>query len=341
MVNEGKFVERDFAEGDRRSVWIRPAVQTGFVLFSVLLGLEFHGFVVSLESGGPLQARPAAVDAYLPISSLLSLTYWLKTGVANNVRPAGLIIFSQTIALAIIIRRGFCSWVCPIGTASEFAYKAGQRILGITGVPPRWIDVPLRSLKYLLLGFFLYSVLWMSADELYWWINGPYNRVADIKMYLFFRNMSTTAAAALAILAVLSLLIKNFWCRYLCPYGALLGIGSVFSPFAVRRDDETCAGCGACARACPNQIAVDCKKSVHSTLCTACLSCINACKIPGALEVSAAKKFRFSAASYALVIILSFMVVAQAAKSSGYWHSTTPPEMYRMLYSRISEIAHP
>jgi len=44
--------------------------------------------------------------------------------------------------------------------------------------------------------------------------------------------------SALGIFALLTLLVKNFWCRYLCPYGALLGILSRFSPTAVRRNDQ-------------------------------------------------------------------------------------------------------
>ncbi len=328
---------------DMSAWWIRPAVQLGFAVFSILLCMEFRGFIISLHDGGSTaQPRPAAVDAYLPISSLLSLTYYFKTGIANDVRPAGLVIFSLTIILAFAVRRGFCSWVCPIGTAAEYAHKTGRFIFGGTITPPSWIDWPLRSLKYLLLGFFLYSILLMPVEGLHGFIHGPYNRIADIKMYFFFRHISLTAYVVLAVLGVFSLLIKNFWCRYLCPYGAFLGLFSAISPVAVRRDQGACVGCGACAKACPNRIAVDRKKSVRSALCTACLSCIHACKVTGTLEIGTArKKFRLSPACYALITVLAFLVAAQVAQSFGYWHSSTTPELYRMLYGSLSQISHP
>ena len=61
--------------------WVRPTIQIGFVLASVLIGLEFRRFVLSLAepSTGPVAHRPPAVEAYLPISSLMSLTHWAKS----------------------------------------------------------------------------------------------------------------------------------------------------------------------------------------------------------------------------------------------------------------------
>ncbi|MBE0536656.1 MAG: 4Fe-4S binding protein [Phycisphaerae bacterium] len=343
MVDAREGISQGFVKRDRRAMWIRPAVQFGFAFFAVLLCIEFRGFILSLgDPGRAVPPRPAAVDAYLPISSLLSLTYFFKTGIINDVRPAGLVIFSLTLVLAIAVRRGFCSWACPFGTAAEYAHRAGRWLFGGNIVPPKWIDVPLQSLKYLLLGFFVYQIARMPAEGLHGFIHGSYNRIADVKMYLFFSNISAIGIAVLAVLGVLSLLIKNFWCRYLCPYGALLGLFSLVSPTAVRRDKAACVGCGACTKACPNRIAVDRKESVRSTLCTACMSCIHVCKVAGALELGGVKKkLRFSATSYALITVLAFLVAAQAARSAGYWHSSTTPQFYRMLYSRISQIAHP
>lgn len=326
-----------------RSKWIRPAVQFGFVLFSILLGLEFHGFVRALQNPAVTSLhRPSAVEAYLPISSLMSLVYFCKTGILNNVHPAGLVIFTLTLLLALAVRRGFCSWVCPIGTGAEYAWKTGRRIFGRNLTVPKWIDIPLRLLKYLLLGFFVYQILLMPSEGLRQFIYGSYNRIADVKMYLFFKHITITGAVVLAVLGVLSVLIKNFWCRYLCPYGALLGVFSVASPVAVRRDEKTCTACGRCAKSCPNRIPVDRKAAVRSTLCTACYSCVQACRVPGAIKISAAKKkWTLSVVSYALITVLVLLLTAQVAKTFGYWHSSTPAEYYRMLLQNIHQIGHP
>lgn len=324
--------------------WLRRAVQIGFIVFSILMGLQFRNFMVSLAEpvGNPMTSRPAAVEAYLPISSLMSLTYLARTGTANGVHPAGLVIFSLTLVMALLIRRGFCSWVCPVGTVSEWAHKTGKAILGRNLSMPKWLDFILRSLKYLLLGFFLYSILRMPVEGLRQFIYGPYNRIADVKMYLYFRNITATEVIVIAVLLVLSTIFKNFLCRYLCPYGALLGLFSVLSPVAVRRETTACTGCGKCGRACPNRIAVDKKRTIHSVECTACYECIDACRVDGALRMGwPGTKARLSLVTYGVITVATFFFAAQIGRSLDYWHSETSEELYRLLHNRIAQISHP
>lgn len=329
---------------EQRHAWLRSAVQIGFVIFSILLGVQFRRFMLSLvePAGSPITPRPAAVEAYLPISSLMSLTYLAKTGIANRVHPAGLMIFSLTLIMALLIRRGFCSWVCPIGTISEWTHKTGKALIGRNLSMPKWLDFVLRSLKYLLLGFFVYSILSMPVAGLRRFIYGPYNRIADVKMYLYFSDVTLTMAIVIAVLFVLSLLFKNFLCRYLCPYGALLGLFSALSPFAVRRDADVCTNCGGCGRACPNRIAVENKKVVRSVECTACFDCVGACKVNGALRMGwPATKMRLSLVAYGVIMVAAFFFTAQIGRSLGYWCSETPDALYKVLHDRIGEIGHP
>jgi NAD-dependent dihydropyrimidine dehydrogenase PreA subunit len=324
--------------------WLRAAVQIGFVVFSILLGLQFRSFVhcLAAPASSPIKPRPAAVEAYLPISSLMSLTYLAKTGIANRVHPAGLVIFTLTLALALLIRRGFCSWVCPIGTAAEWAHKTGRALLGRNLSMPRWLDWILRSLKYGLLGFFLYYILLMSTAMLRQFIYGPYNRIADVKMYLFFSNISVTALGIIVVLALFSVLFKNFLCRYLCPYGALLGLFSALSPVAVRRDTNKCTGCGKCGRVCPNRIPVDKKKTIRSVECTACFDCIGACRAGGALRMGwPGAKTSLSVVTYGIMTVAAFFYAGQISRLFDYWQSDTPDRVYTTLYSRIAEIEHP
>jgi polyferredoxin len=323
--------------------WLRNAVQIGFMLLSILLGVEFALYLHSLGAVSDTIAtvRPPAVEAFLPISSFMSLVYFVRTGIANTVHPAGLVIFTLTLVLSVAMRRGFCSWVCPIGTISEWAYKVGNRLFGRNFLMPVWLDIVLRMVKYLLLGFFLYQILRMSADVLREFIYGPYNRIADAKMYLFFRNISLMTAVLITVLFVLSMFFKNFLCRYLCPYGALLAISSGFSPTAVRRDVKSCVNCGACARACPNRIAVDKKTFVGSSECTACYNCIRACKKPGALRMGVPGGGRISFAAYGIIIVVSFILASQIARACNYWQADTPQEQYKQLYQSIEQIGHP
>ena len=81
-----------------------------------------------------------------------------------------------------------------------------------------------------MLGLFGYAVGALEA-----FMYSPYGLVADVKMLNFFRFMGATGAIVIAALLLLSILIKNFWRRYLCPYGALMGLGALFSPVWIRR----------------------------------------------------------------------------------------------------------
>jgi polyferredoxin len=95
----------------------------------------------------------------LPISSLISLKYWIVGGVSNPVHPSGLIIFSMALATGLLLKRGFCSWICPFGLLTEYLNRLHRLIFRKDIKLPLWLDYPLRSLKYLLLGFFLWAIV--------------------------------------------------------------------------------------------------------------------------------------------------------------------------------------
>jgi polyferredoxin len=182
----------------------------------------------------------------------------------------------------------------------------------------------------------------MSAEVLEAFLGSPYNRIADVKMYLFFTELGGSAAIVLAVLLLLSVLIPNFWCRYLCPYGALLAPLSRLSPIAVRRDPGSCTACGRCDRACSNRVRVSTCRRVASLECTTCFQCVHACKAPGALAVFwPVSRRSVSDAAYAAILVGAFILVPQAAQSIGYWNSSTGPGLYAALYTLVGQTDHP
>ncbi|MCX8011281.1 MAG: 4Fe-4S binding protein, partial [Ignavibacteria bacterium] len=146
---------------------IRFAVQVLFTLLCIWIGIEFYLFVLYLESGGTTIYidRPPGVDGFLPISSLMSLRYFLETGVIHWAHPAGLFILSAIVLLSIVFAKSFCSWLCPIGFLSECLGDLGEKIFKRKIKLPKLLDYPLRSLKYLLLAFFVY-VIFFTMDTL-------------------------------------------------------------------------------------------------------------------------------------------------------------------------------
>lgn len=316
----------------------RLLVQLAFLAITINIGWRFAIFVGSLAGDGPVLPRPAGVEAWLPISSLISLKYLAATGIWNDIHPAGLALFLIILATALLLKRAFCSWVCPIGLLEEFLARLGLAAFRRKIIVPPWLDFPLRSIKYLLLVFFAFSVWGMSVERLRGFIESPYNKVADIKMMKFFMHISPTAAAVLAALVILSFLVPYFWCRYLCPYGALLGLAGVVSPLTVKRSADTCISCQACTKVCPAAITVHRLESVETDECHACLKCADACPVPLTLLLSGPQKKPRPVNKYAFaaLVVLFFVVGVAAASLSGKWRTSIPPEEYRTHYSQMS-----
>ncbi|HCY84816.1 MAG TPA: FeS-binding protein [Desulfobacteraceae bacterium] len=302
----------------------RKIVQHVFLGIVVVIGIRFYQFVCLIESGvAPGFDRPPGVEAFLPISALVSLKHLLVTGSINPVHPSGLVLFLIICGTALMARRGFCSWICPVGLISEYLGRIRLFRLRSPFVLPRFMDFPLRSLKYMAAGFFVYQIFFkMPGPAVEAFIYSTYNRFADIQMLKFFTDMSSTAWVVLVVLAVLSVLFRHFWCRYLCPYGALLGVIGFFSPGRVRRDVLRCSGCGKCSRNCPGQIQVASKTRVDSAECSACLTCVENCPEEKALKFSFSTASKgLNGATMAVMFILVFGLGITCARWSGNWQN--------------------
>jgi len=123
--NEKQMKKKKFekAPGFRIQLY-RRLVQFGFLSITVWIGVEFVLFVNQLDSGLlPSISRPPGVEVFLPISALISLKYWVLTGIFNLVHPSGLVILLIILATGLLLKKGFCSWVCPFGLLSEYLAK--------------------------------------------------------------------------------------------------------------------------------------------------------------------------------------------------------------------------
>ncbi len=333
------FVRR---RGDRSQL-LRHTFQAGFLLLNVWIGVRFYLFVRYWETGGgrPPVSRPPGVEGWLPIAGLMNLKYLLVTGTVLYVHPAGLFLLLSFLSISFVFRKAFCSWLCPIGTLSEWLWQGGRALVGKNLAVPRWLDIPLRSLKYALLGFFVWAVAGMSADALREFAESPYGLVADVKMLNFFRGLGVVGASVLLGLVVFSVLVKNAWCRYLCPYGGLLGLVSLLSPTRIRRNLDACIDCGKCARACPSELPVDHLVSVRSAECTGCLECVAVCPVRGALDLAVARKRRVSAGAMAAGVAVLFLGLVTIAHLSGHWYTSLPDGLYRFLIPKTDSFTHP
>jgi len=144
----------------------------------------------------------------------------------------------------------------------------------------------------------------------------------------------------LALLAVLSVFVQNFWCRYLCPYGALMGLAALASPLRIRREASLCIDCAKCAKACPSALPVDCLVTIRSAECLGCMECVTECPVAGALEMSGPRRRRVPAWAIAAGITLLFLGITGYAQWTGHWRTDVPSRVYFELIPRASEIEH-
>lgn len=281
---------------------LRLATQAVFLALNVWIGLQFYLWVRWAESGGQSVAvsRPAGVEGWLPIEGMMQFKYVLASGELPRLHPAAFFLFTAFALISLLFRKAFCGWICPVGTISEYLWKLGRGLFGKNLRVPRWIDLPLRSLKYLLLSFFLYAVTMMSAAAIADFVASPYGLVVDVRMLNFFRFIGATTAWVVIGLVLASMVVQNFWCRYLCPYGALMGLISIFSPARITRNQSACIDCAKCAKACPSTLPVDQLVQVRSAECMSCLECVAVCPAKDALSLqfSAPAKLRRAVSSW-------------------------------------------
>jgi polyferredoxin len=328
----------------------RRSFQIAFLLLNVWIGGIFYLWVRQFEPGGAPTSlhRPAGVEGWLPITGLMNLKYFVLTHRVPALHPAGMFLLITFLSISFLFRKAFCSWLCPVGTISEYLWRAGQKLFRRNFLLPRWLDIGLRGLKYLLLGFFVWAVSSMAADELAAFMSSPYGVIADVKMLNFFRHIGQTGAIVLGVLMVASLFIQNFWCRYLCPYGALLGITALFSPTRIRRNPDSCIDCAKCAKACPSALPVDKLITIKSAECTGCLECVAICPAKDTLSLSLPKipglvlqPPRIPTWAMAASIAALFFGIVGFAKTAGYWDSHVPTAIYQQLVPHADQARHP
>ncbi len=282
----------------------------------------------------------------------MNLKYFLVTGRAPEFHPAAMFLLVAFLAMSVLLKKSFCGWLCPVGTASETLWKLGRRLFKRNWQVPRWLDRELRGLKYLLLAFFVSVIVWMPAEALHDFMAGPYGTIADVKMLNFFRGIGWVGIAVIGWLVLFSVFIQNFWCRYLCPYGALMGLASLLSPVKIRRDADACIDCGKCRKACPSNLKVDQLVQIRSAECTACMACVAACPIENALQFAlpprkaAETEQRWRGLvvrprmAVAIMAVLFFGLIL-FARISGHWQTRVPDHVYRILVPNADQVSHP
>lgn len=318
---------------------LRLTVQLLMAVVLLFAAWEFANFVSYIRSYvnlGTVPSRPPVAEGFLPVAAFVAFKAWLLTKQIDPIHPAGLIIFMATVLTAWLFRRALCSWICPFGTLSEFLNRLGRKLIKRSIILPKWLDYPLLGLKYFIFYKIFSIFLQMSSFDAMQFMQIPYYSISDIKMFDFFANLAGKWILVIVAIILLTTFIKSFWCRYLCPYGALLGILGLFSPILLVRDKELCINCDQCNKACPNVVDVAHKKFVVTPECTGCTSCVNHCPKAGALQFKLLGFIPLNTLTYSLAFLGVFFGIIVWAQLSGHWETTLTISDYKALDSMMS-----
>ncbi len=337
----------EVAQGELRANNLREGVQHLLALSMLLVGVQFVVNSALLKAGiSPWLMRPDVGDAFLPIAGGIELKAIMTLGIWDKNHPAAAVMLTVVLLTGLLCKRAFCGWACPLGLAGEYLYKLRKRFIKQELLPPAWIDWPLRMLKYLLLLALLYIIIGMPTMSIPGYLNSNYHKIADLKMALFFVTPGLVTIICFGIILGLAAWRRQGFCRYICPYGALLGILSFLSPFKIRRNTQHCLidakgmSCDKCTRACPASISVHKQINIRSDECQACMRCISACPKNEALQFSTRNGWKLSARGLTIMLLTIMFLLPLVAYLGGFWHSETPVEARMYLIQHLDKIGH-
>lgn len=253
---------------------LRTLCQVAFTLATVYAGVRLAFFN---EGGG--------VERFCPFAG--AETAWSLITEGRLSCSAGALNVSLLLALiisAIVVRKAFCSWICPFGAVSEWLYTAGKSIRARLVKLERFILSGDKWLRWLRVGLLAVVLVlsWISAEMVFRSFDPYYVLFSvgghDVKWWSF-----------LVLLGVLllAIIVPLAWCRYLCPLGALLWPFARPGVFRVVRDEEICTSCRACDRSCKPGLLISENREVSSGDCSMCLDCLAACPTNSALKLKA------------------------------------------------------
>lgn len=162
----------------------------------------------------------------------------------NGTVPAGavVVLFLIPLITALFAGRLFCGTACPLGAVQDFISLDRFKV-------PKLLDRILVLLPPVVLYFVVVAVV--RGDGYLLCRFDPY--VSIFRMNAPFYLLIITAAAV-----IVTLLIARPFCRYLCPYGVLLGVASLFSKWRVEIEPEnSCRDCTLCRPACPVNVILE------------------------------------------------------------------------------------
>ena len=317
----------------KRLSTIRILILLVFIIF-----ITFQAYMHQAKGGGP-EGAPS-IHALCPYGGLESLYSIFTTGSNIDKIYAGTIaLFIISVITAIIFRRGFCGWICPLGGMQEILGRLGRKIMGKQLVIPLNIDKYLRYLKYLILLLtavmaWLTASMWMAPFDPW----SAYGHLGEGLTAVW--KESPVGLIILFLTFIGSFFYDRFFCKYLCPMGGFLAIVSKISPFKIRRDKDVCINCNLCTESCSMNIDVAKVSTVSSVECINCQECTEVCPKEGALfnSFSFNKKAFLPPVLVGLLILFLYLGGIGLAKATGEYTVLPEPITEKTVITNVDTL---
>jgi polyferredoxin len=245
------------------------------------------------------QLRGWPINWFLQLDPLSGLGLLLST----HTIYAGLLWGVVTLALTLFLGRFFCGWLCPYGAFQQFMSLLGKRGRPVSDKIAGNRPHPAQRVKYWLLTALLAAA---CADLLRWLLTGVFQQPpADPNSWLaaclqtglldpiaLMHRTFNLVILALAegriypgamligalflLFTLLCLWVPRFYCRFVCPLGALLGLLSRWSVWRIGKKENRCADCRLCERDCEGACAP--AGTIRISECVLCMNCLDRCR---------------------------------------------------------------
>ena len=183
------------------------------------------------------------------------------------------------IPVTVLMGRFFCGFMCSFGALGDLFWFISRKLFKFKFRVNEKADRILKYIKYvLLLGIviLIWSFAIIQPDAAYspWTIFGIYSSLGGWQNLTYLLSIGSFVLLAIIILSVF---IQRFFCRYLCPLGAIYALLSHFRLFRIRKPRETCKSCRLCSTACPMGIPTYKYDVIKSDECINCFICTSNC----------------------------------------------------------------
>ena len=210
---------------------------------------------------------------------------------------------------SLLLGRFFCGWMCAFGSFGDFMHKVGKSWTKRFGRVSVKVDRRLKRLKYVVLLVPVVLALVPGSPDAAptspWDAFGMLSSsglVPDVVSVLY---AIPIGFILLLLITVGSFYIERFFCRYLCPLGAMFSLVSRGRYVTLSKPTEKCGNCRACTNRCSMGIELYKTESVCSGECIQCMACVEVCPRKNIVPLVATRKVRPMAAALVAVTVLS------------------------------------